>query len=546
MRVQYDVEIFQKGALDKLETYMIKNNYWAYDFVEATQFMIDNCDEKTIAMYHITADDRVMGGINKAKKLTQTVQNSKYTTAEGKEIQRIYVSTLCPNDTEPFDTSSYAYELATLSGGIAVTGYVANEDTEVMTAEVDDVKVYASNTDETKTSSNVKKSLTAILGEGNNRIYRTIMSNGLVYVKLDTPLRHDEFYRSRNLAPTDTDHDGLYDWHEVDIDYINEFLGNQSKETIKTGDLPTIGMYVSDYSDVEYVQQGYEIFITKNAALYYSNDKEAAKADIDNYRILPIISDPIHEDGDGDDIKDVYDIRALISDDEIPFEFKKYINNKYIAMESITFTNDGFALCNQSLADILNEVGIYNTDYFDSVILPVQNWYDDWYMYSVTNDVDTVYGLLKMREVESDYIENRSDKDETSVAISFAQFNIESLSDCLSNRIFSYELGKSIETVTSANIAKYNDILASYFAKTESHAPYIIADAFVYKIANSYPYNIFSAPPAIVGIFNRIDEIDFELSQIIGVTPNGPEQTLKINLEREKKISLEFTMPLRI
>ena len=30
------------AALDKLETYMIKNNYWAYDFVEATQFMIDN------------------------------------------------------------------------------------------------------------------------------------------------------------------------------------------------------------------------------------------------------------------------------------------------------------------------------------------------------------------------------------------------------------------------------------------------------------------------------------------------------------------------
>lgn len=57
------------AALDKLETYMIKNNYWAYDFVEATQFMIDNCDENIIAMYHITADDRVMGGINKAKSL---------------------------------------------------------------------------------------------------------------------------------------------------------------------------------------------------------------------------------------------------------------------------------------------------------------------------------------------------------------------------------------------------------------------------------------------------------------------------------------------
>lgn len=168
------------AALDKLETYMIKNNYWAYDFVEATQFMIENCDEKIIAMYHITADDRVMGGINKAKKLTQTVKNSKYTTAEGEEIQRIYVSTLCPNDTEPFDTSSYAYELATLSGGIAVTGYDANEDTEVMTAEVEGVEVYANDEEETEVvNDDINESLVTILGEGNNATYPVITSDGL-------------------------------------------------------------------------------------------------------------------------------------------------------------------------------------------------------------------------------------------------------------------------------------------------------------------------------------------------------------------------------
>lgn len=310
------------AALDKLETYMIKNNYWAYDFVEATQFMIDNCDEKIIAMYHITADDRVMGGINKAKKLTQTVQNSKYTTAEGEEIQRIYVSTLCPNDTELFDTSSYAYELATLTGGIAVTGYDANEDTEVMTAEVESVEVYASNTDETKTSSNVKKSLTAILGEGNNNLYKTIMSTGLVYLKLDTQLRPDEYYESQNLMPTDTDEDGLSDWCEVDIKYINKSLGGQSKETIKTGDLPTIGMYVSDYSDVEYVQKGYEEIILRSAYTKYYGDKEAAKADIDAYHILPIISDPTEVDSDSDGYLD-----AILNEEIVG---KKYNIDGYI------------------------------------------------------------------------------------------------------------------------------------------------------------------------------------------------------------------------
>ncbi|MCD7840615.1 MAG: hypothetical protein LUG46_08335, partial [Erysipelotrichaceae bacterium] len=115
-------------------------------------------------------------------------------------IQRIYVSTLCPNDTEPFDISSYAYELAALSGGIAVTGYDASENTEVMTAEVESVEVYASNTDETKTSSNVKKSLTDILGEGNEGVYKIISSTGWTKIKLKSQLK--------STSLTDTDEDG--------------------------------------------------------------------------------------------------------------------------------------------------------------------------------------------------------------------------------------------------------------------------------------------------------------------------------------------------
>ena len=272
------------AALDKLETYMIKNNYWAYDFVEATQFMIDNCDEKIIAMYHVTADDRVMGGINKAKKLTQTVRNSKYTTADGEKIQRIYVSTLCPNDTEPFDTSSYAYELAALSKGIAVTGYDANEDTEVMTAEIESVEVYASNTDETKTSSNVKKNLTDILGEGNNATYPVITSNGLVSVKLRKMLKRDSL--------TDTDEDGISDWNEVNVEIIEE-IGylNSNTETLRYDDLPTLGACLDRFSKYGYV------YVEEGFNQLMSNESMHT---VLNYPILPIYSDPTKADSDGD------------------------------------------------------------------------------------------------------------------------------------------------------------------------------------------------------------------------------------------------------
>lgn len=276
------------AALDKLETYMIKNNYWAYDFVEATQFMIDNCDEKIIAMYHITADDRVMGGINKAKKLTQTVRNSKYTTADGEKIQRIYVSTLCPNDTEPFDTSSYAYELAALSKGIAVTGYVANEDTEVMTAEVESGEFYASNTDETKTSSNVKNNLTDILGEGNNATYPVITSNGLVSVKLKKILKRDSL--------TDTDKDGISDWNEVNVEIIEEISSlNSNTKTLRYDDLPTLGACLDRFSKYGYV------YVEEGFNQLMSNESMHT---VLNYPILPICSDPTKVDSDGDGFLD--------------------------------------------------------------------------------------------------------------------------------------------------------------------------------------------------------------------------------------------------
>ena len=293
------------AALDKLETYMIKNNYWAYDFVEATQFMIDNCDEKIIAMYHITADDRVMGGINKAKKLTQTVRNSKYTTAEGEEIQRIYVSTLCPNDTEPFDTSSYAYELAKLSGGIAVTGYDANEDTEVMTAEAESVEVL-SNDNTNNTSGTITKSLKQILGEGNEGVYKVISSAGLTTIKLNQPLTDG--------SDEDKDQDGLSDWDEVNTTLIYNMYAKYNHSytpVINSSYLPTLAdcndYYQSSDSQKVYVESGYEIFINKNAGMYYQGDKEKAYAELSKLRILPICSDPTKPDSDGDGFWDCVD-----------------------------------------------------------------------------------------------------------------------------------------------------------------------------------------------------------------------------------------------
>lgn len=368
------------AALDKLETYMIKNNYWAYDFVEATQFMIDNCDEKIIAMYHITADDRVMGGINKAKKLTQTVRNSKYTTADGEKIQRIYVSTLCPNDTEPFDTSSYAYELAALSKGIAVTGYVANEDTEVMTAEVESGEFYASNTDETKTSSNVKNNLTDILGEGNNATYPVITSNGLVSVKLKKILKRDSL--------TDTDKDGISDWNEVNVEIIEEISSlNSNTKTLRYDDLPTLGACLDRFSKYGYV------YVEEGFNQLMSNESMNT---VLNYPILPIYSNPADPDSDNDGIIDKLDLKCLKA---TPITMENIVLSSNEAFVVVKHLSDSEHISINSCTSLYSipamESCKYSITASTRLIITDVIYFNDEYWFKVCNMTNRVFGYVR-------------------------------------------------------------------------------------------------------------------------------------------------------
>ncbi len=353
-------------ALDKFENKMIRANSRSYDFVEATQFMIDTCDEKIIAMYHITANDRVMGGINKAKKLTQIVQNSKYTTSEGKEIPRIYVSTLCPNDTEPFDTSSYTYELATLSGGIAVTGCMADEDTEVMTAEVESIE-FLSNDNTNNTSGTITKSLKQILGEGNEGVYKIISSAGLTTIKLNQPLTDG--------SDEDYDKDGLSDWGEVNTTLIYNMYAKYNHSypnVIKSSYLPKLADCKDYYTDINnqkaYVESGYEIFKQHmhDKLLEEGIAEEDIDAKIDETRILPINSNPADADSDNDGIIDTYDCNALKYCDNND-DIKDGYNNAFVTFKldnpnKITFSETLVELKALPDTNSVNLREIENTD----------------------------------------------------------------------------------------------------------------------------------------------------------------------------------------
>ena len=180
-----------------------------------------------------------MGSVDSAKKLTQTVQNSKYTTTDNKEINRIHVSTLCPNSSKEFDSDSYAYKLAQLSGGIAVSNYNTAPETEVQDITSETVNVLASKAKSSKTSVSVSTNLIQILGEGNNGTYKIISSTGLTTIKLEQPLTEG--------SKEDYDKDGLSDWKEVNTTLIyNMYVKHNHSYTpvIKSSYLPTLKWYL--------------------------------------------------------------------------------------------------------------------------------------------------------------------------------------------------------------------------------------------------------------------------------------------------------------
>ncbi|MCD7731003.1 MAG: hypothetical protein LUI05_05845 [Oscillospiraceae bacterium] len=188
---------------------------------------------------------------------------------------------------------------------------------EVMTAEVESVEVYA-NDEEPKTSSTVKKSLTEILGEGNNAIYSVVTSNGLVSIKLNGILKSN--------SSTDTDMDGITDWEEVNVDLIEELHhSDSSTEKIRYTDLPTLGECLGKFSEYgyTYVLEGFNQIMSSepmSIALKYS--------------ILPIISNPADPDGDNDGIPDFCD-EIKLSKSNI-YTLEKYKTSIFMVLEEFS------------------------------------------------------------------------------------------------------------------------------------------------------------------------------------------------------------------
>ncbi len=218
---------------------------------------------------------------------------------------------------------------------------------------------------------------------------------------------------------------------------------------------------------------------------------------------------------------------------QLPEQLKNIID-----ISALKATDDGFVMCTESLANLMNKLGIVDTNISEENKEDVQSYYDDWYLYGVMDDSgDFTFSLLKMREQERD----REDGDNPGVTIPFINFNVNTLVEATTNNLDALE--NTLASVTTNQNEKYDNNLYEYFAKTESKAPYLIVDHYIDFIAHQSQNGKIILPDNMDGAPQRVVDLLENLNRESGKKIYDPENnclniTDKNNLTEEEKLSI--------
>ncbi len=158
-----------------------------------------------------------------------------------------------------------------------------------------------------------------------------------------------------------------------------------------------------------------------------------------------------------------------------------------IAEADIAHTMDGFSVLKKSLASILMYAGIMELPGLDGKAMACRYFFDDWYLYGIERNSDTVYSLLKLREQEHDLTQGLyADGDSPGVTVSFIEFQTEKLLRCLSKPTWENRtaLGREINRVVAYSRQKHNPVLKDYFVSPKAEGPYMIGEFYVRHIAS--------------------------------------------------------------
>ena len=144
-------------------------------------------------------------------------------------------------------------------------------------------------------------------------------------------------------------------------------------------------------------------------------------------------------------------------------------------------TDDGLAVLKNSLSDLLVGAGIDSLPDGDGE-MAVTSYFDDWHLYCLEGA--EVYGLLKLREQESDRMVG--DGDDPGVTVSFISFDVMTLLRCLDSpgqenrRALCFEINR---TVTYRG-QSHHPAIKEYFSSPQSKGAYLIAELYVEHVAS--------------------------------------------------------------
>ncbi len=221
----------------------------------------------------------------------------------------------------------------------------------------------------------------------------------------------------------------------------------------------------------------------------------------------------------GDDSQKWVFEEALIG--KTPAKFDVFLHEGWIDSIDIKRTSDGFFLCFKSLGDILLEAGVptlYNASGENYPTPAVDKFYDDWYPFAVEDGNGHVYGLVKMREQETDGY----DGDNPSVSIPFINFEIDKLFSCVAapNNANKQALYDEIDRVILDDDITYSSAMRDYFSNPASDGSYLIAEQYVEFLASTAVNGSLPAPDLYFELpqNDRIPTALLELNQKAGYT----------------------------
>ena len=184
-------------------------------------------------------------------------------------------------------------------------------------------------------------------------------------------------------------------------------------------------------------------------------------------------------------------------DKNTPKIFEFLLSNTNIEKSDILKTSDGFYMVNQSISNILSSKDIFDFPDSSGERLRCDRFFDDWFLYAVTNDNDYIYGLLKLREQEHDTEDGSpADGDTPGVTISFIAFDSAVLTNCLAaptdeNRMM---LNAEINRVVAYKGQHHHKALKRYFKNPHSEGAYLVADTYVKTIVSFVEDGILTVP----------------------------------------------------